>query len=320
MRILVTGASGFLGRAIVAAGADAGHHMIAVNRAGTQVPGAAEVQACGDLLAGVGAIALDGVDCVVNCAARVHVTTREDPASADAAYLLMNVERPVELALRARAAGVRSLIQISSVAAIASQTSPGETLGDDSTPHPVSPYGRAKLLADQRLAELAREDFAVISLRPPAIYGPGVGAWFAMLLRAASHGIPLPVGAISNRRSFAFVGNVADAVLCAARAGIGESPSLVRSGSFTLADSLPLSTADLYRKLLALHGFSDRAWRWPAPLMTAAAHLVLGERAASLTGDAAFDGSRFAREFDWQAPTGMDTALRLTVEQEASAA
>lgn len=315
MRILVTGASGFLGRAIVAAGAQPGHHMIAVSRAGAQVPGAAEVQACGDLAETVDGVSFAGVDCVVNCAARVHVLEREDTAAAQAAYTRMNVEVPLELARGARDAGVRRFIQISSVAALASRTAPGEVVDDDSAPAPTSPYGRSKLIADQRLAEMAGEDFTVTALRPPALYGPGVGAWFAMLVRAAKSGLPLPVGAIPNRRSFAFVGNVADAVLCAA----GGERSSVRSGSFIISDSLPISTAALYRKLLALHGFPDRAWRWPAPFMRLAARLALGERAASLTGDAAFDGGRFAQVFDWQAPTDMDTALRLTIAKEVSA-
>lgn len=315
MRILVTGASGFLGRAIVAAGAESGHHMIAASRTGAEVPGAAEVQACGDLAQSLDGIALAGVDCLVNCAARVHVLEREDAGVAEAAYHRMNAEVPVELARRARAAGVRRFIQISSVAALATQTPPDEVIDDASTPHPTTAYGRAKLLADQQLAELASADFAVLSLRPPALYGPGVGAWFAMLMRAAKAGLPLPLGAISNRRSFAYVGNVADAVVCAAR----ENTGLVRSGSFTLCDSLPISTAALYRKLLALHGFSDRAWRWPAPVMRLGARIALGDRAASLVGDAAFDGSRFAREFDWQPPTDMDTALSLTAKQEAGA-
>lgn len=315
MHILVTGASGFLGRAIVAAGSQAGHHMIAVSRAGAQVPGAAEVQACGDLAVGLHSIDLSGVDCVINCAARVHVLGREDAAAAETAYRRMNVDVPVELARRACAAGAKQFIQISSVAALASRTAPGEVVDDRTPPAPTSAYGRSKLRADQRLAELVRKDFAVTSLRPPALYGPGVGAWFAMLVRAAKAGLPLPVGAISNRRSFAFVGNVADAVLCATR----EDPISVRSGSFIVCDSLPISTAALYRKLLALHGFSDRAWRWPAPLMRLAARIALGERAASLVGDAAFDGGRFAQMFGWQPQTDMETALRLTLEQGASA-
>lgn len=310
MRVLMTGASGFLGRAVVAEAAGAGHDAIAASRSGESVPGASEVQATGDLVEGIGALDLSGVDAVVNCAARVHVTQREDPARAEVAFHAMNAELPVTLAMAAREAGVSRFIQISSVAAIASGTAPGEVLGDDAAPRPTTPYGRAKLHADEALTGLASDSFTVTSLRPPAIYGPGVGAWFAMLARTARAGMPLPVGAIANRRSFAFAGNVANAIVA--------SLETVQSGSFILTDSLPISTADLYRKLIALHGHSkglwgDRVWTWPEPLIRLPARLVLGERADSLLGNAAFDGSRFAQRFDWQARVNMDEALRLTV-------
>ena len=309
MRVLVTGASGFLGRAIVAAGADAGHHMIAASRSGEAVPGAAQVQATGDLLAQTLALDLGSVDAVVNCAARVHVLKREDPADAEAAFDAMNAQLPLRLARAARDAGVSRFVQISSVAALASHTDPGETVTDASTPRPSTPYGRSKLRADIALESLQDEGFSVISLRPPAIYGPRVGAWFAMLARAARAGLPLPLGTVDNRRSFAFAGNVADAVL--------TSLKPVRSGAFILSDSLPISTAALYRKCLAATGHSDRVFSAPAALVRSGARAVLGERAQSLLGDAAFDGSRFAQEFDWQPPTQMDEAIRLTMEQEA---
>ena len=249
---------------------------------------------------------LEGCDAIVHCAARVHVMHREDPVQMEDEYRTMNAELPAALARHAKAAGVRHFIQLSSAAAIASHGSPGETVSDNTPPRPTSPYGRSKLQADQALAELASGDFHVVSLRPPAVFGPGVGAFFAMFDRAARAGLPLPLGAVTNRRSFVYVGNVADAV---ARALEAE-----RSGAWLLTDSDPISTADLYRKLLALHGFSaGRAWRLPAWLVRPMANVALRGRADSLLGDAAFDGSRFAREFSWIAPTPLDEALRLTV-------
>lgn len=309
MRVLVTGANGFLGRAFVAEAASAGHHVIAASRSGMEVAGAAEVQASGDLAEGIGSLDLSGMDAVVNCAARVHVTTREEPARAEAAFRAMNAQMPVALARAAREAGAARFVQISSVAAIASRTAPGATLDDSAEPAPTSPYGRAKLAADEALAQLATPGFTVTSLRPPAIYGPGVGAWFAMLTRAAKAGMPLPVGAIRNRRSFAYVGNVASAVVA--------SLETLRNGSFITADSLPISTADLYSRLIALQGHGKRrggrVWAWPEPLIRLPARLLLGDRADSLLGHAAFDGSRFAAEFGWQPRVDMDEALRLTI-------
>ncbi|WP_299195646.1 NAD-dependent epimerase/dehydratase family protein [uncultured Erythrobacter sp.] len=310
MRILVTGASGFLGRAILRAGADAGHTMVAASRNGEAVDGASEALATGDLVESAASLDLSGVDAVINCAARVHVLKREDAARAKAQYDAMNAAMPVGLARNAQAAGVRRFIQISSVAAIASASAAGEVLDDASLSAPTTPYGQSKLAADLALAKLAQDGFAVISLRPPAIYGPGVGAWFAMLARAAKAGMPLPVGAIRNLRSFAYVENVANAAVTAAAA----SEELLQSGSFIVSDSLPISTAQLYSKLLAIAGHRDRVWRWPEALIRPAARLVLGSRAQSLLGNAAFDGSRFAQAFDWQPRWNMDDALRLTLQ------
>lgn len=303
MRLLVTGASGFLGRAIVASGAEAGHHMIAASRSGAAVPGAGDVQASGDLLGG-SVLNFDGVDAVIHCAARVHVLKREDPAKARAAFHAMNAELPVQLAKAARDAGVGRFVQVSSVAAIASATAPGEMLDDESAPSPTTPYGQAKLAADRALAELASENFSVVSLRPPAIYGPDVGAWFAMLARAARLGVPLPIGRIDNARSIAFVGNIADAVVTSARSH--------QNGSFIVTDSVPISVGTLYRKLTARSGHSGRVWNWPRPLVQPLARAALGERANSLVGNAAFDGSRFARTLRWEPRVDMDEALTLS--------
>jgi UDP-glucose 4-epimerase len=128
-----------------------------------------------------------------------------------------------------------------------------------------------------------------------------------MLARAAKAGVPLPVGSVTNRRSFAYAGNVADAALATLR--------MNRSGAFIVSDSPPISTAQLYRHLLALYQKSDRVWNWPEPLIRMPARLMLGRRADSLLGNAAFDGKRFAEEFRWAPPVDQAEALRLTIRQ-----
>lgn len=305
MKVALTGASGFLGRAVAARLAAAGHHVRALTRDGAPVPGAAEAVACGDLLAADHAALLAGCDAVVNCAARVHVLKREAPEAAEAAYRAMNRDLPLRLAEAARAAGVRRFVQLSSLAAVASATAPGEVLTDTSPPRPATPYGRAKLEADAALGAMSDAAFSIACLRPPVIHGPGAGAWFGMLAKAAQLGLPLPVGGIANARSFAFVGNMADAVRAALE---GDA-----AGAFLVTDSAPLSTADLYRRLLALHGHGNRAWRWPAPLIELPARLLLGARAGSLLGNAAASRERFAATFGWMPPIPMDEALALTV-------
>lgn len=303
MRVAVTGASGFVGKAVVDALARAGHHPVAIVRAASSARG--EIRTSGDLLAADFAPLFEGCDAVVNCAARVHVTTREDPATAERAFHAMNAELPVRMASAAKKGGVRRFVQLSSVAAISSISPANTTIDDDSAAQPDAPYGRAKRAADEALAAKNDDAMTIVSLRPPAIYGCGVGAFFAVLMRAAKVGVPLPIGRIENRRSFAFVDNVAGAVVAAVQHSA--------TGAFILTDSPPIATADLYRRLLTLYGHSDRVWNWPAPVIATAAKLLLRSRAQSFIGDAAYDGGRFVETFGWQPPTGMDQALAQTV-------
>ena len=304
-RIAVTGANGFIGRVVCARLAETGHRVRALTRHPAQIPEAEDHLCVEDFGTAQGGL-FDSCDAVVNCAARVHVTRREDPDEALAAYRAVNRDLALVLARRARDAGATRFIQLSSVAAMG--TSAAGIVRDGDPELPASPYGIAKLEGDRALAALADTRFAVSSLRPPAVFGPGVAVWFAQLMAAARIGLPLPVGRIHNLRSFAYVGNIADAVCLAALGAAGH-----RSGAYLITDSAPVSTAELYRKLLAMCGQPDRVWNWPGGLMRGAATLALGSRAASLVGNAAYDGSRFARDYAWHPRIGFDEALRITM-------
>lgn len=306
MYVAVTGANGFLGRALVAQLSRSGHSVRALVRSSGELPTKIEQYACGDLVRHANLDELmNGVDAVINCAARVHVTNREDPQSAEQAYFEMNCKFVERLAKAARRVGVKRIVQMSSVAAVTSST---RQLVDDTIPaRPTSPYGRSKLAADQSLALISGEDMPIIALRPPALYGPSVGAYFARLMRAARYGIPLPIGAIQNRRSFAFVGNVADAVIAACESKV--------TGSFIVTDSEPISTAVLYDRLMQAYGHSRRSWRCSPFLVGPAARLLLGARAESLIGDAAYDGSRFAAAIGWRPKVSLDEAIVRTIAQ-----
>jgi len=307
MKLAIVGAAGFVGRSIVEQSLRKGHRVRALVRKGPQTfPAEVETIETGDVTAGALPKRLfDGCDAVVNCAARVHVT-RETEADPERVYFAMNSDLPVALLDVAAESGVGRFVQLSSVAAVTSVTPPGTIVDDSFEPHPHSPYGRSKLDADVRLQKRAAErGIGHVSLRPPTVFGPDVSAYFRLLMRCAKMGIPLPVGAFQNRRSFIFATNLADAVLAAA-AGKAE-------GSFIVTDSAPLSTAELYRSLLRLYRRPALVPRIAPSLVRGIASLLLRGRAGSLLGNSAYDGRRFAKTFGWHPPIRFDDALALTV-------
>jgi nucleoside-diphosphate-sugar epimerase len=306
VKIAVTGSSGFLGRAVVAELARLGYDVRAINRTGEKVFGANEIMASGDLLVAELLPLLSGCDAVINCAARVHVLHSEVREQAQKLFDQANVEFPLRLFEAARQSGLRRFVQLSSVAAIASISPPDEILCDFSEPCPTTPYGSSKLKADLGLEALGGGCLEHVSLRPPAIIGAGVGAWFAMLMRAARLGAPLPIGRVRNLRSFVSVNNVASAVASAVASG--------PTGSYVITDSEPISTAALYRTLLGIARCPDMVWDWPLPLVQWPVRLALGNRADSLLGNAAFDGSNFAQSFNWRPNGSLEDAMRSAME------
>jgi nucleoside-diphosphate-sugar epimerase len=307
MKLAITGASGFVGGAIVELAVKRGYEVRALVRNDVHFfPQQVEAIETGNLLENrIPSAALAGCDALVNCAARAHVM-RETASDPEETYRAANSELPVQLLNAAADSGVRRFVQLSSVAAVTSRTPPGVTVDDSFEPAPRSPYGRSKLQADLLLRQCGRErGISVISLRPPSVFGPGVGAYFRMLMRCAKFGIPLPIGRIENRRSFVFLSNLADAVLTAA--------ATPHEGAFIVTDSQSVSTAELYRALLRLYGRPVIVPPVPAPILRSLGRLVLGDRIESLIGDAAYDGSRFVRTFSWSPPTDFASALALTV-------
>lgn len=301
-RIAISGASGFLGRAVEAAVAARGHVPLVIGQRAGFWSDPAERAALARQLAGCAAL--------INCAGRAHVTARDGAEREWEAFAAVNRDFPLHLARAARAAQVGRFVHVSSVAALASATAPGQTIDDSFAPCPASAYGRSKLEGDRAVLELAAEGFEVGVLRPPALYGPGAKGWFPALMRAARLGLPLPLGAIDNRRSFAFVGNVADAIVATAAA---PERTGAPGGAYVVTDSAPMSSAAFYDLLCRAQGHAGRVWRLPPGLVKRLARIALGDRAASLVGDAAFDGARFRANAGWTPPFDLAQAMAITV-------
>lgn len=231
-RVLVTGASGFVGPHVVAALIRAGYRPRLAQRRPQPVPAGAEAVVTGDLSApGDWHAALEGIDHVVHMAGLAHA----GPGLDEALYRRINTEATLELARAAGKAGVRRFVYLSSIKAL-TDAFDGPPLREDMQPAPGDAYGRSKLQAELGLSAL---DLDWVALRPVLIYGPGVKANMAALLRLARSPVPLPFGGLKAPRSLLAVENLAGAILFAL------TPACPARQSYALSDPEPLSVSGM---------------------------------------------------------------------------
>lgn len=314
MHILVTGASGFVGRALTEhLAALPGHQVRAALRNPTRYPSppaGVTLSTVGDLSPDTDwQAALEHVGAVVHCAARVHVMneTAADPLTE---FRRVNVAGAVNLARQARAAGVRRFVFVSSIKVNGEQTSPGKPFTADDTPAPNDPYGVSKLEAEQALLALGRQTgMEVVIVRPVLVYGPGVKANFLSMIRWLDKGVPLPLGGIrSNRRSIVALDNLVDLLtVCLTHPGAAGQV-------FLASDGEALSTTTLLERVAAALGKPPLLLPVPAPLLALAARM-LGKPgvAQRLCGSLEVDIGKNRLLLDWTPPVNVDTALHKTV-------
>jgi UDP-glucose 4-epimerase len=256
-RILVTGASGFVGRALVTELATSGRSVRAAMRQPADVfPRSVEVVAVSDLTRPVEWRALlKGIESVVHLAG----ITRTGPGMAEDTFDRVNRLATAELANAAHAAGIRHLVFISSIRAQSGPSS-SDVLHETDEPHPTDAYGRSKLAAEQAV-RAANVPHTI--LRPALIYGPGVRGNLARLMTLARSPWPLPLRLCRNRRSLLARGNLIAAIHLAL-----ASPS-TRNETFIVADPTPLTLADIVAALRAGEGRSPGLLPVPSPLLAA---------------------------------------------------
>ena len=312
MKVLITGANGFVGRALCSHLADAGIAVRAAVRAGA--PDVVDAVVVGEIGAATDwSPALEGVTHVVHLAGRAHVL-RETAQDAEAAFRAVNLEGTRRLAEEAAARGVRRLVFVSSVKACAESTS-GPPLTEQSTPHPEDAYGRSKLDAEQALLRIAGStNLEVAILRPPLVYGPGVQANFLRLMQLVDRGVPLPLGSVRNRRSLVYRGNLASAIECCLThpAAAGET--------FFVSDGEDVSTPELIRRLAVAIERPTRLWPMPVWLLRSAARLAgMNSQVGRLVGSLVVDGSKIRTVLGWNPPFNLDQGLRDTAKWYRSA-
>lgn len=303
-RVLVTGATGFVGRALCVYLRTNGHGVVPVVRRGAGLPDEVVVGDIGpstDLRQ-----ALAGCNAVVHLAARVHMMP-EDAANPLALYREINTEATLNLARHAAQGGVKRFVFISSVKV--NGEGRNEPYRETDVPVPEDAYAISKWEAEQGLHRIAHETgLEVVILRPPLVYGPRVKANFLRLMQMVARGWPLPLGAIHNRRSLLHLGNFVDAIrVCVEHPAAGGQ-------TFLLDDGEAVSTPDLIRALAAAMGRPARLLPVPVGVLELAGALM-GKRAAvaRLTGSLFVDNSAIRSRLGWTPPFTMQQGLDLTV-------
>jgi UDP-N-acetyl-alpha-D-quinovosamine dehydrogenase len=302
-RILVTGAAGFIGRSLCPALAARGHRVVAgLRRDAPAAPPVAGVEPrlLGPIAPGR---AWDGelrdVDIVIHLAQRAHRragrgTFAGEPGAAAA------------LARAAARSGVRRFVYLSSIRAMGEATSPGRPFRADDPPDPRDDYGRAKLATEQALAQAAAETgLELVILRPPLVYGPGVGGNFRALIRLTGCGLPLPFAALANRRSLIAIDNLVDLLAAAAVHPAATGRVLLA------ADGPAPSVPALIRILAKAQGRRVRLFPMPAAVFAVLRALPgLGQAVSRLTLSLEADDAATRAALGWVPPVAAEAALR----------
>jgi nucleoside-diphosphate-sugar epimerase len=300
----VTGSTGFVGTALCRELAHRNLPFRPVTR--TARPGAvtiADIAPETDWSA-----ALAGIDTVVHLAARVHVMhdKETDPL---AAFRRTNVEGTLALARQFAAAGGKRFVFVSSIK-VNGEGTHGTAYKASDVPAPMDPYGRSKAEAERALFVLARETgMEVVVIRPPLVYGPGVKANFAAMIKWVRRGIPLPLASVSNSRSLIYVENLVDLILAAA--AHPAAPGRV----FLASDDCDVSTPELLAVMGKAAGRPARVFAFPPALLRFLA-TVCGQRAVAtrLLGSLQVDVSDTRSILEWSPPIPFDRAIQQTLD------
>lgn len=305
-RILVTGASGFVGSRLM--------ERLA-NQPGVLVLGAVR-QSEPTLQAGLVAVGnidgntdwsktLLGQQVVVHTAARAHIM---DDMAADrlAEFRTVNAAATHNLARQAAEAGVKRFVFVSSIKVNGEHTPTGVSFTEQDKPSPEDPYGISKLEAEQSLQQVARETgMEVVIIRPPLVYGPGVKGNFAAMIRWVEKGLPLPLGAIHNKRSLVALDNLVDLILTCV-----DHPAAANQ-VFLAGDGKDLSTTELLRAVSQAAGRPSRLIPVPVSLLMAGA-AILGKKAVAqrLIGSLQVDNSKARTLLGWEPPLTVEEGLK----------
>jgi UDP-glucose 4-epimerase len=306
VKILVTGANGFVGRRICPVLGKEGHEVRRAVRANDNLPDTIEMSDSSSENTLIAACA--GVDCVISLAGTAHVRGKVDVVLHND-YWSINVDFPLRLAEAAHKVGVRRFIFVSTVK-VYGDMSNGRALTETDKEQPNDPYAYSKWAAEQKLRAFSETTgLELVIVRSPLIYGPGVRANFLALLSAVSKGLPLPFLWSTNKRSMIYVDNFASALSACA-----THPQALQE-TFNVADANPLTLPALVNELAFALG--RRACLFPLPrlfLRIAAAAVGRGQQLKRLTNELEVDSSKIRRMLGWVPLYSFREGIRKTVD------
>ena len=308
MRTLVTGASGFIGRAVCQQMPSEGFEIIPFVRS----PGKVSSGSKSIIVQDIGPDTrwrdcLDGADLVIHTAARVHATKDIGTELLDA-YRHTNVAGTLNLARQAAEAGVKRFIFLSSIKVNGDYTAPGRPFRADDQPNPADAYARSKYEAEVGLQQLALDGgMEVVIIRPPLVYGAGVKANFLAMMRWVHKGLPVPFRELENRRSLVALGNLVDLIrTCCICPAAGNRVFLVSDGE-------DVSTTELLRRIGAAVQRPARFLPLP-PALVRAVGAITGKQGEvdRLLASLQVDMHETRRLLGWSPVVSMEAALRET--------
>ena len=304
--ILVTGATGFVGQAVLGQLLEHESHNVTLALRVASGFDRCTAHVVGDITNATDwSTALNNQQVVVHAAARAHIMKDEVPDPLEE-YRRVNVDGTLNLARQASVAGVKRFIFISSIKVNGEQTPLGQPFAADDMAAPKDAYGITKWEAEQGLGKIAAEtDMEIVIVRPPLVYGPGVKGNFASIIKLVEKGFPLPLGAIHNQRSLVALDNLVDLIITCI-----DHPAAANQ-VFLAGDGQDLSTTELLLGLAKAAGKRSSLIPIPSFLLMLAATLF-GKKpvAQRLLGSLQVDISKACDLLGWEPPLSTEEGLR----------